>query len=523
MNSYLKLIIFVALIYSSMQGGYQCDSSVPNCQFCSYPNTCGLCNTNYMLTYNSNNGSFTCNQVLNCPSNCQYCYQNGICQQCNNNTFLTNNGSCSNVSTSGTVAVNCLWGSSISNCSICAYGYSLMSGFCYPVLTLTQNDQNCLVKMSQSMCQICMSGYIVNFIGKCVSNPQTYSCDLSNCLYCADQNNTHVCTMCSKGFALFNGTCINNACALINWCVTCNNSNSGTCTQCASGYTLNTSSNTCQAVGYGCNVANCMTCSWGQSCGQCNLGYQLTPFNTSSTSTVYMCTQIICPFNVTNCNACVQNYNSIFQFNQTLCAPNSCAMNYINVHGLCVPNITSMAIPCNVSNCVSCSVNNFCQSCSNGYYLTRAGSCLPNICNVQNCQSCSLNNICQQCSSGYILTIGGLAIMSYTNIITFNQFIGMMQCTLNTSISCNVNNCQYCLSNNTCTVCADGYTLNNNVCTASCNVTNCYMCGSNNMCSTCMPGYTLGSNGTQCTAITFSCSSGCMSGNCLYNWNMMMG
>ena len=315
MNSNLKLIILIALIYSAIQAGYQCNSSsVANCQFCSYPNTCGLCNTNYMLIYNTNNGTFTCSPVSNCPANCQYCYQNNMCQQCNNNYFLTNNGSCSNVSTSGSVAPNCLWGSSISNCSVCAYGYSLMSGFCYSIITLTADDQNCLIKMSQSMCQICQSGYIVNFLGKCVSNAQTYNCDLAGCLYCSDSNNTHVCTMCSKGYALFNGTCIIGGCATSLACVGCSSNNSSTCSQCSPGYALMSNNNSCQPIGFGCNVANCMTCSSSQSCGQCNLGYQLMPF-TFSGSTVYMCTQLVCPFNITNCNACVQNYNSIFQYN----------------------------------------------------------------------------------------------------------------------------------------------------------------------------------------------------------------
>ena len=167
---------------------------------------------------------------------------------------------------------------------------------------------------------------------------------------------------------------------------------------------------------------------------------------TYGSTAVYSCKKLACPFNVTNCNACVQNYNSIFQYNQILCAVNSCMNGFININGYCVANLLSTPNICNlISNCLSCSYPNFCSQCSSGYSLTRYGTCQINVCNVQNCQSCSINNICQQCNSGYSLTIGNLSIFQPSDLINFGSYILLQQCTFNTNIQCIISNCQYCL------------------------------------------------------------------------------
>jgi hypothetical protein len=140
-------------------------------------------------------------------------------------------------------------------------------------------------------------------------------------------------------------------------------------------------------IGYGCNVMWCQTCSNSQSCGQCNVGYQLSPF-TTGVNTVYLCTKIVCPFNVTNCMTCTQNYNATYLYNQVLCAANGCMPNYVNIHGYCIFNrtiLTGSPTNCDIAvvpNCISCSTSNFCNQCQVGYSLRRDGTCRPNFCTV---------------------------------------------------------------------------------------------------------------------------------------------
>lgn len=283
----------------------------------------------------------------------------------------------------------------------------------------------------------------------------------------------------------------------------------GQCSACIPGYIINNTSNTCVQVGYGCTINACQVCSSSQSCGQCQLGYQLTPFQVGNL-TVNLCQQMLCPFNVKNCNYCTYLYGSIFNFNNFLCAPGQCQTGFIYVNGYCVANLTLAPISCsNVTNCLQCSYPNFCSQCANGFSLSDHGSCVPTVCNVQNCQYCNQNEICQVCNPGYSLSLGNLAILNPTSgLYTFTNYLLLQQCLPN-SIICNISNCAYCFSNNTCDSCAQGYDFsvnNTNLCIAVCNVSNCYQCveGVNpSACSVCQPQYTLIDG--ECQQISFSC------------------
>lgn len=112
--------------------------------------------------------------------------------------------------------------------------------------------------------------------------------------------------MCEPGYQLTSGNTCETLPCNITGCDVCTNSTA--CKTCGEGY-VSTSSNTCQAAQYGCNVANCAECGLAfQSCSLCNVGYQLAPFTVGS-NTVNWCTKITCPYNVTNCMACVYHYN----------------------------------------------------------------------------------------------------------------------------------------------------------------------------------------------------------------------
>ena len=124
MNSTIKILIFLALVYGSLQAGLQCN--VTNCQTCPYPNVCGQCNPGYVLWLNQSSGGFYCIAPSNCPVNCATCYQNNTCQACNSNYFLTINGTCStNQTSASSIPSNCLWGSNSASCSLCSYGFTL--------------------------------------------------------------------------------------------------------------------------------------------------------------------------------------------------------------------------------------------------------------------------------------------------------------------------------------------------------------------------------------------------------------
>jgi hypothetical protein len=329
--------------------------------------------------------------------------------------------------------------------------------------------------MSSSLCQICSSGYIVNFLGKCILNTQLNTVNnVPNCAFTTSTNST--CSICIQGFQLTSsGSCQSPQCN-VDGCSSCFNSTQ--CQTCGWGYIM-TQSKTCQKVGLGCNIPFCQSCSSSQNCGQCMLGYQIDQINYINGITVYRCKKLSCPFNVTNCNMCVQNYNSIFQYNQILCATNSCMTGYMNVNGYCVANLLASPYVCNtVANCISCSYPNFCSQCAPGYSFTRHGACQINLCNVQNCASCSVNNICQQCNSGYTLTISNLSIVQPSDLINFGSYVYLQQCTLNNNINCTLSNCQYCLSNNVCGMCSTGYDFDVSGvnCIATCNVANCFTC-----------------------------------------------
>lgn len=140
-----------------------------------------------------------------------------------------------------------------------------------------------------------------------------------------------------------------------------------------------------------------------QSCSQCNIGYELAPFQVGS-KTVNFCRKIACPYNVTYCSACTQHYTQISMFNKVLCAMDSCETGYVHVNGFCVANITGMQYTCSVNWCEQCSFHNYCSDCMEGYALTAWGTCQKTMCNVPYCEKCSLNNICEKCMSGYSLS-----------------------------------------------------------------------------------------------------------------------
>lgn len=318
------------------------------------------------------------------------------------------------------------------------------------------------------------------------------------------------------GFQLTSsGTCTNNVCAQTG-CMAC--SSNGQCSTCLPGYQLNSTSKTCQVVGYGCFDQNCQFCSDVQSCGLCKPGYQIASYNLGGTlAPIRICRPLICPYNVTNCISCSLSYDSNFNFQKVLCSV--CSSGYVLTNGYCVANLVTPT--CSVSNCNSCSYTNFCKACNSGYSVTSYGTCVPTQCNIPNCASCSLNFICQQCNTGYTLALSPLQLTS-SSAYGFVSWALTQQCIPN-SVPCNITFCAICFSANQCAACASGYdfsTTNANNCVPACSITNCLQCteGNANTCITCYPGYQLQSSGTACQLIPVNCGSGCANSSCIYNW-----
>lgn len=168
MKSTLTILVFSCLIFLTLQSSFLCQ--IPGCQFCSFPNSCGQCQNNNLLQFNTSNGAFYC-QPVTCPQNCATCFINNTCQICSSGYYLTQTGNCSTNSTSNSsIPSNCLWGSSSQSCSLCAYGYKQLNGYCYEYISNLGSDSKCVIKLTSDICQICQSGYFVSPIGKCVQN-----------------------------------------------------------------------------------------------------------------------------------------------------------------------------------------------------------------------------------------------------------------------------------------------------------------------------------------------------------------
>lgn len=179
MRSLILLVsCFTLLALGAATNTYYC--SVANCQYCSFPGFCGVCNNNYILQINNTSSVPYCQQVTCSVGNCTTCYQNNTCSICNSGYYVTANGTCSPGSQyqCPTGCISCA-SSTSSVCNLCAYGYNLQNGACFP--NNGNEVTNCQAYFSGYTCQLCKSTYMVNIAYQCVSAP-TFSCTLANCI-----------------------------------------------------------------------------------------------------------------------------------------------------------------------------------------------------------------------------------------------------------------------------------------------------------------------------------------------------
>lgn len=162
----LALDIFIAARAQNNTKGYAC--LVPNCQMCSFPNFCGLCENNYILQVNLTDSVTYCQSVTCTVPNCLTCYQDNICSQCANGYYISAEGMCQ----LGTANNTCVFQCSSCNgtyCLLCNFGYVESNGNCFPVQF--NRGSNCQSAFTFLFCQLCIEGYIVDPTFSCIPNP----------------------------------------------------------------------------------------------------------------------------------------------------------------------------------------------------------------------------------------------------------------------------------------------------------------------------------------------------------------
>lgn len=458
------------------------------------------------MQFNTTNSVPYC-QSINCSiSNCRACLQNNSCSLCNENYYVTSNGTC--LSGIGpTCSSGCLFCNSTA-CLVCNYGFNVFNGGCFP--NNGNYITNCQSSFTPFSCQLCISGFMVAPSYQCMVNPAFTCNSIPNCATCSGISASNItCTHCQLGYQLSAGACHILTCNVPN-CMTCNQT---LCIECITNYYL--TNNQCILQIYQCNVSNCLYCKAPNICSQCVEGYSINLLTQQATTLGSLCVEITGSVGGTvPVSNCIKFEATIPGTSELTIGCKTCEQNFINVGGYCVANITQANFTCNIQNCVYCVQNNVCGKCGKNYtvYLGSLSICIRDYSPIPNCLLTPLEQTgCYKCADGYTLIDHYLCVLIPIP-----------------TIICNVAGCNYCLSNNTCSQCMNGYTLQNATCSPSCNVSNCFQC-SGNSCKVCAYGYylnnqtcvanqnqpgpycssTFGNNCAQCTYYTCTqCSAG---------------
>ena len=185
-------------------------------------------------------------------------------------------------------------------------------------------------------------------------------------------------------------------------------------------------------------------------------------------------------------------------------------------------------IQCSIPNCRLCLSFNQCELCQNGYNVSTQGYCVSSSSVYtncpQNCLSCNSSSYCTRCIYGYneqngecepnngaLIPNCQAAFTGFTcQLCAQNYMVApSYQCTMIPSITCNVDNCYYCETNNQCSQCQSGYQLmDNGQCeNMDCDTSFCTACSSTNssQCEECQEGYELNDN-FECVPKYLGCS-----------------
>ena len=537
---------FKKLSLVSLANTVSCSSIINNCQSCTItPNFCTTCNTGYSI---STTGScVTCLTSIGGSAipNCQYCSQTNVCGICAPGYTLTA-GSC--IQCNIVACLGCtMSASNVITCNACAAGYTLNAAS--TACVLTNCPPQCATCNALNQCLTCNKPF--NPIPN--SNNQCYTCAIPNCKTC----NNNGCQTCFAPWIVSpnNGTCLYPATTS-----TCIASTGGTCTACVQGYSLNNN-----AVCTLCpNSPICATCTFStaspsvSTCASCIQGYYIS--NTGSTTTCVACTYATCGQNGCNSGICsawapstgLQTYTtttstttqSYFPYTcDNGCA--QCSQYYPTACTQCSPgyfmqvsastNNLPICQPC-LGNCLTCNPSNSsqCYTCLTTSYLNANSQCVSCGSGL-NCLTCDPNNpttTCLTCPYGYYLaattsegvtTVNcnsvcpGNCLSCYNPVTPVNTLYclvceaGFSLSPLGVCLPC-LANCQVCSgqTNSVCLECGSGYylSLNGLACT-QCPTSHCSTCNPSG-CTACNSGYNLmttGSNTVCAPACSFPCAS----------------
>ncbi|EMD47540.1 serine/threonine kinase, putative [Entamoeba histolytica KU27] len=448
-------------------GGNCISCLVNNCTKCLSNGACLECDLNHYL--NNNSLCLSCEEESS--SKYSRCYLNSkgelVGTQCGNGYYNNTNNEC----TLCDVNKQCKTCSPITgNCISCDSTKILIEGSC-----VEQSTVHCLTSKNSRCTQCDITSYLIQGVcyetipcwwsNKITDNSQvetsdSYSIDPNTIMVnnlCFDKfsthclqvsTNTHSCTECANGYYLFGGLCLQCS-SFYEHCIDCgeiqmNNFTHTVCTYCEEGYFSDVGCSPCSMIN-GCNKCENILRKGDMStkiCYECIDGYELIDG---------ICKPLL------NCVMATGSFCHV------------CRKNYLPQNGKCVP--MKEVIP----KCSS-TLNGKCNSCEKNYYLTSTNEC--RLCNIKGCLTCSIDGTCTSCENGYWLDKRFCSTCdSIANCIECNtDGSGCLYCkedyyVLNGScVSCSsgiTDHCKSCLqkgNTTTCTVCQDGYSLQDSTC-----------------------------------------------------------
>lgn len=334
---------------------------------------------------------------------------------------------------------------------------------------------------SSIICRECQEGYITSTNGKFCANQDVYpDCESVNA-------NGNRCKVCQSGYVQVNGYCEKPA---IQQCdIYDSNLNFQSCLSCIDGFKL--VNNKCVKG----HVDNCKLYDDNETCLSCFDSYLLVAIANNN--------QACLPINE-DLN-CEQMDTTEFNTNQNISCT-KCANGFApsNNNSLFSDYVCQNTIP--VENCelydvegvpANSSLN--CMQCKNGYYL-RDNACVARFVIINNCSTYSMvDDFCELCSDGYYLSNEGECVTFPTGIfgcVSYSNASTCLSCDKQMYLSgstCNyvtqsISKCAYYKTNTTCALCEFNYYLLDNVCVRA-EALNCATYSRIDRCASCPEGF----------------------------------
>ncbi|ELP86086.1 protein serine/threonine kinase, putative [Entamoeba invadens IP1] len=462
-----------------------------NCDLCT-STTCTRCNSNQLTVLNG-----ICQKCNQRWTACTSCDQDS-CFTCDTGYYRTISGCVK----CGLYCNQCVETTTSSICETCQDGYYIVDGKCVDCST-----RGCSICTPDS-CSNCVDNFYIKF-SECVSCHET----IDQCKKCGGTAISPICEICEKGYYTLNGkcqkcseTCGDEGCTQLE----------GNCIDCINGYIFKgglcvlPSENQCTSY----SDSNCTKCESGtiQVYDRC-----VTTSPCNSQNVVY--TEQVCISNEhANCMTTI--------LSQTALKCSTCDVGYLLVNSICVKYADYIpkcreSVYYKITNeyiCSSCRVGFFpnaqkCEACNTlKGCLTCENNLVPGEGSIRKCYTCQsgyyvsnyqcevipncLTNIdkqCTLCKDGFVL--------ENSNCVSYKEYAGCLSSSHNFCTSCGVgfylssmkicstcssSNCESCEESGVCHRCHTNYTLSSPTTCEYCNLEGCELCdNTNNLCVSC--------------------------------------